>query len=184
MTLLQRIIAVLVIVGAAVLVWGYWHVSTHGTIQISISDVAKKNDRQSYGDVMSADLAFLDASGAVLAQGGVAEPYGTASIRHPEVGDCTGTERQAAFNVEARSAWQRCFETWSRWLMTWVRAVRYATVALPNCRIEKVPVSIAEYRGSWWDWWIPLPHAGGKPYTSFTLSMKVDGARCMPAPSP
>jgi hypothetical protein len=61
MTLLQRIIAVLVIVGAAVLVWGYWHVSTHGTIQISISDVAKKNDRQSYGDVMSADLAFLDA---------------------------------------------------------------------------------------------------------------------------
>jgi hypothetical protein len=33
----------------------------------------------------------------------------------------------------------------SRWLATWVRRVRYATVTMNDCRIDKLPVLLEEY---------------------------------------
>ena len=165
----------------AVLGWGYWHNRTHATLNLSLHDVSLKTDRLAYGQVLRADIIFMSADGVALAEGKIREPYGVLSIPHPEVGDCSRYERQASSNAEARHEWQRCFEAMSRWLATWVKKVRYATVTMDNCRIEKLPVLPDEYGDSWWIWWVPLPHIGGKPYTYFSLTLRVDGLHCRAA---
>ena len=164
-----------------VLGWGYWHRVTHATLNLSLHDVSLKTDRLAYGQVMSAEILFMNAAGAILAEGAILEPYGVLSFSHPEVGDCSRYEREASASVEARRQWQSCFEATSRWLATWVRNVRYVTVKMNKCRIEKLPALPEEYGDSWWIWWVPLPHIGGKPYTYFSLALKVDGARCRAA---
>ena len=137
-----------------------------------------KNDRQLYGRILNAELVFLDAASTKLAQGEAREPLGIVSIYHPKAGDCTREERKAPFNLEARKAWQQCFETKSRWLMTWIRDVRYVRVSMGNCLIDKVPVAIEEFKDDWWFWWVPLRHVGGSPYTYFKLTLWVDSVAC------
>jgi hypothetical protein len=164
-----------------VLGWGYWHMATHATLNLSLHDVSLKTDRLAYGQVMSAEIVFMNAAGALLAEGAIREPYGVLSISHPEVGDCTRYEREASTGIEARRKWQSCFEAMSRWQATWVGKVRFVTVTMNKCRIEKLPALPEEYGDSWWIWWLPLPHIGGKPYTYFSLALRVDGARCRAA---
>jgi hypothetical protein len=159
-----------------VLGWGYWHASTHGTLDVSVNDISLKNDRQSYGRVLSADLIFTDTTGTILAKGRAEKPLGIVSIPHPEIGDCRREEREGGL-----TAWQQCFETQSRWFVTWVRRVRYASVTLRNCRIDHVPVSIDETKYDWWLWWVPAREIGGAPYTYFKLTLWVDSDTCRPA---
>ena len=173
-----RLLALLGAGAAAILGWGYWHAASHGTVYVSLRDEALKDDKRTHGSVMSANLAFLDAAGGVLAQGQAVEPYGVVYMTHPQVGDCSRHERQAPYDDAARQAWQRCFETQSRWFIGWVKKVRSATVTLADCRMEAVPVAVREYGGEWWLWWIPLPHVGGAPYTHFDLALKIDTRRC------
>ncbi len=161
--------------------WGYWHASSHAALDVSFYDVSLKNDRQAYGRVLSADLVFTDATGAILANGRADKPLGIVSIYHPKIGDCSREEREASLNREAMVAWQQCFRTKSRWFVTWVRQVRYASVNLGNCRIDRVPVSIEESKEDWWLWWVPLPHIGGTPYTYFKLTLWIDSGNCRPA---
>jgi hypothetical protein len=164
-----------------VLGWGYWHMVTHATLNLSLNDVSIKTDRQAYGRVVNADIVFMDGTGGVLSEGRIREPYGVLSFFHPEIGDCSQYERDASSNADARQSWQHCFETMSRWLTTWVRNVRYATVTMKDCRIEKLPVLLEEYQESWWIWWVPLPHIGGKPYRYYNLTVRVDGLHCRAA---
>jgi hypothetical protein len=158
---------------AAVLGWGYWHVSTHAALHASVYDLALKNERQAYGEVKPAVIVFNDAAGSVLGRGKVEAPIGVFSIEHPQVGDCRREERE-----QPPTGWKRCFETQSRWLATWVRQARSAEVSFAGCRIERVPVTLDEYRDAWWLWWIPLPHVGGAPYTSFHANVWVDSRTC------
>jgi len=164
-----------------VLGWGYWHMVTHATLNLSLHDVSLKTDRQAYGQIVNADIVFMNADGAVLATGEMREPYGILSFANPEIDDCSRYEREASSNADSRQSWQRCFQVMSRWLTTWVRRVRYATVTMKDCRIEKLPVLLEEYRESWWIWWVPLPHIGGKPYTYFSLTLRVDSLHCRAA---
>jgi hypothetical protein len=154
---------------AAVLGWGYWHKVTHASLHVSINDVALKTDRQLYGQVLTANVSLLDAEGKALAGGSASKPYGVIWIAHPVAGDCT---------TPGRPDWPQCFETTARWIPTWVKKVRYAAVSLPNCRIERVPVTLNEYGDDWWLWWVPLPHVGGVPYGYFEVSMQIDSTRC------
>ena len=169
------------LLATVVLSWGYWHMITHATLNLSLHDVSLKTDRQAYGQIVNADIVFMNADGAVLAAGKMREPYGVLSFTHPEIDDCSRYEREASSNADARQSWQRCFEAMSRWLTTWVRRVRYATVTKKDCRIEKLPVLLDEYPESWWIWWVPLPHIGGKPYIYFNLTLRVDGLHCRAA---
>jgi len=166
------------LLAAVVLGWGYWHMITHATLNLSLHDVSLKTDRQAYGRAVNADVVFMDAAGVVLAEGRIREPYGVLAFSHPEVGDCSRYEQEASSNADARQSWQRCFEAQSRWLTTWVGRVRYASVTMNECRIEKLPALPKEYGDSWWIWWVPLPHIGGKPYTYFSLTLGVDGLHC------
>ncbi len=46
-----------------VLGWGYWHMVTHATLNLSLHDVSLKTDRLAYGQVMSAEIVFMNAGG-------------------------------------------------------------------------------------------------------------------------
>jgi hypothetical protein len=78
-------------------------------------------------------------------------------------------------------AWHRCFGIQSRWFPAWVRRVRYAEVKTGECRVERTPVTLEESRDAWWLWWVPHPHIGGSPYTSFTLALWIDSHACRAA---
>lgn len=164
--------------------WGYWHASSHAALHVSLYDVALKNERQAYGQVLAAELVFKDASGTMLAKGAAQGPYGVVSMEHPQVGDCRREEKTALVDAAHRDAWRQCFETQSRWLNTWVRQIRHADLTLGRCSIVRVPVSLHESAGDWWLWWVPLPHSGGAPYTYFQASLWIDSAGCRPAARP
>ena len=170
-------LAVVFIIGApiaAILGWGYWHVSTHANVHVSLWDVALKTDRQLYGSLRAADVAFRDEGGGTLANARADERWGVSMV-HPTAGDCRREER------EGGDAWQRCFETQSRWLDTWVRHARSARVSFESCVIEKVPVELEESRDAWWLWWVPLPHIDNSTSTHFELTLWVDSAKCRAA---
>jgi hypothetical protein len=63
-----------------VLGWGYWHMITHATLNLSLQDVSLKTDRQAYGQIVNADMVFMNADGTVLAAGKMREPYGVLSL--------------------------------------------------------------------------------------------------------
>ena len=168
-------------VAVAALGWGYWHAATHGALDVQVHDLALKNDGQAYGRVSRAELAFIDAAGTVLASGSAGEPYGMVSIRHPAIGDCRREEREAFASPQAMENWRQCFETQSRWLVTWVPRARYASVDLGKCRIDKVPLSLEQSKEDWWLWWVPHPHIGGAPYTYFKLTLRIDSGTCRAA---
>jgi hypothetical protein len=159
-----------------VLGWGYWHVSTHGDVNVSLNDVGLKNDRQLWGKVTAADLVLKDASGATLARAKAEPPLGIVWLQHPVVGDCRPEERQASSGDGA--AWRTCIGAKMRWVPAWIRQVRHVRVALDGCTIEQAPVTLEAYRDAWWLWWLPLPHVGGSPYTYYALAVWIDSRAC------
>ena len=89
-----------------VLGWGYWHMMTHATLNLSVHDVSLKTDRQAYGRVVNANIVFMDAMGVVLAEGRMASRM--VSFRSlVQIDDCSRYEQQASNNADARQSWQR-----------------------------------------------------------------------------
>ena len=172
-TLMKRRLALAMgVLIVAVPAWGYWQALSRAVLHVSLNDVALKSERQAYGSVLAADVTFNDATGRVLANGSAVKPWGIVSMVHPEVGDCRREERAGG------SAWHRCFDAQSRWLITWVPLVRTARVRLASCTIDRVPVAIEKSRDAWWLWWVPLPHIDNSPYTHFNVTMWIDGLLC------
>jgi len=171
----------LVLVGALIVGgfgWGYWHVSTHGDVNVSLNDVGLKTERQLWGKPSAAQVVFQDASGTTLARGAAEPPQGIVWIQHPVIGDCRREERQASSGEAGMAAWQECIGTKMRWVPTWIRQVRHVRVTLDGCTIERAPVSLDAYRDAWWLWWLPLPHVGGAPYTYYALAVWIDSRAC------
>jgi hypothetical protein len=142
-----------------------------------LHDVSLKSDRQLYGDVTEADVVFRDAAGTALATARADKPLGIVSMVHPTVGDCRREERIGG------AAWSACFDTQSRWQMTWVPHVRSARVRLGSCTIETVPVVRKASRDRWWLWWVPLPHIDNSTLTHFELTLWIDSVNCRAAQS-
>jgi hypothetical protein len=166
------------VMGAVVLTilgWGYWHVSTHADVHVSLWDVALKTDRQLYGSLAAADVVFLDETGTVLANARADKPSGIVSMIHPTAGDCRREER------EGGEAWRQCYDTQARWFITWARDTRGARVSFDACVMERVPVQVEESRDKWWLWWVPAPHIDNSASTHFALALWVDSANCRAA---
>jgi hypothetical protein len=66
----------------------------------------------------------------------------------------------------------------SGWLAEWVDKLRFISVVLGDCRIERVPVQITARRDNLAIWWIPLPQIGGSPYTHYRAQLEVDAKVC------
>jgi hypothetical protein len=171
----MRTLLMLAIIAALILGFGYYHAATHGWLYIDLVDASQKSDS---GNIRDAEVRLLDGNGNVLADAKSDHQFGVVRLLHPQAGDCSGEERSAASSSSAREQWQKCFETLSTWLIGWIRQVRFANVKFAGCDLKAVPVTLRESREDWWLWWVPLRHIGGKPFSYFSLSIRVDGANC------
>ncbi|MBI2841538.1 MAG: hypothetical protein HYX75_24745 [Acidobacteria bacterium] len=176
-----KVATIVGLVAAATLAYGYWHVSSHASLYISVQDIS---DRKHPRPLLDVELRFLDFAGNELAQAKAEVPYGVVSVTQPAAYSCQELEKRAAFSPQAREQWGRCFERQSRWLMTWVRKAKYVDLKSGPCRIQRIPISVSEYRDSWWAWWVPLPHVGGKPYTGLSIYLTIDRDRCATVVAP
>jgi hypothetical protein len=172
----------LIVAGAAatavaVLGWGWWHAHTHASVHVAINDVALKTAQQRWAELKSGEIVLRDAAGRALAHGRIAGPYGIVEFTDAAAGGCGRFERQAPYDAAARGGWQTCFEGLSRWQAEWARRVATASVATGTCKIDAVPVDAGRSE-DWWLWWVPLPHVGGKPYTTYSFALFIDSAKC------
>jgi hypothetical protein len=170
------LIVVFLAIPAAVLVYGYWFGARHGALYVSVEDVS---DRERIRPLVPVELSFLDSTGRTVAEARGIPPSGTIFITSPSTVACHDVEERAPFSIEARNTWAECFERQSRWLPTWIRRVKEVDLRSGSCTIGRLPIIVSEYPDTWWLWWVPLPHIGGKPYTSFRIQIEVDRrARC------
>ena len=159
-----------------ILGYGYWRVKTHGWLYISLYDTYGTANK--YQQIRGAKIWLMDSGGNVLAEGKSDSLHGVVYLSHPEVGFCVEEESRALFSKEDRKSWYDCYEKQSKWIMGWVRSVKYMDLEFDKCLLEKIPISISESKGDWWLWWVPHPHIGGKPSTYFNISVTVDGGNC------
>jgi hypothetical protein len=160
---------------AAVLAYGYWFGLTHGALYVNVLDVSDSKRPQ---DVRTVELTFSDAAGRTLAEATSVPPTGTIFLVMPSIYACHDLEERAPYSTEALTQWNRCFERQSRWLPTWIRSAKTADVRTGDCTINRLPIAVLERPDTWWLWWVPLRHIGGKPYTSFTIRIEIDRVRC------
>jgi len=157
-----------------VLGYGYWFARSHGSLFVSVTDVSDRAHQRPLSPVL---LTFLNAEGRALAEA-AADPTGVVYLSSPVAYACHVVEQHALVSIEARQEWARCFARQSRWIPTWIRRVTAIDLRAAPCLLQRIPVSVSEYPDTWWLWWVPLPHVGGKPYTSFNLSISIDLGRC------
>lgn len=152
---------------ALVLGYGYWHVGRHGTLYVSFTDRSNQKDD---GKVFNARLAFFDASGQLLARAVTDDRHGVVWPEHPVAGRCG-----PALSGEA---YQNCFRTHTRWLITWVPQIIKAEVQTEKCHIRDIPVTVHNHPDNVFLWWIPLPHVGGVPRSNYSFDITIDGHAC------
>ena len=172
--MMKTTIAVIGLTISIVLAYGFWHVSTHGWLDMQIRNIAEPN----YQTVKDAEITFLDASGNILAAGKSDHIYGVVYLKHPEIGYCVEEESAAPYSARDREQWRICYENQSKWIIDWAGKVKYIDLKFDACSLKQVPVSVRKSRGDWWLWWVPLPHMGGKPETSFHINVRIDLPGC------
>lgn len=161
--------AVVVIIGmvAGVLGYGYWHSASHATLSLVLTDTSRK---ERDGRVLNAKVVLLDASSRPIARGKTDAKLGIVLLRHPVSGYC-GPD----LTLEAYRA---CVIAQSGWLAEWVGKLRFISVVLGDCRIERVPVEVTVRRDNLATWWIPFPEGSGAPYSRYAARLEVDARVC------
>jgi hypothetical protein len=163
------------VIASGVLGYGYWFGATHGSLYISADDVS---DPHAVRPDVPLALTFFDRSGRELVKAETLPPWNTIVLTAPAAYSCHAEETAAVSTPEARARWQTCFARQSRWLTSWIDRVNDVTLETTRCRLEHVPVDVETHPDTWWLWWVPLPHIGGKPYTSFDVHLMLDVATC------
>lgn len=163
----------LLVIAIIVLAYGYRYGKNHGSLYVMVMDVS---DREHPKDIRSVELSFLDSSGNELAQAAGTEKSGAIFVSSPKVYSCRELEERAT-SPQGENDWAKCFERQSRWLTTWVRDVKSVDIRSSSCSI-RMPISVSEHADTWWLWWVPLRHIGGKPYTFFSFTITFEGRSC------
>jgi len=173
---MKAVVAALVLlIVVAVLTYGYWFGVTHGALHITVLNVS---DREHARDERPVQLLFRDSTGKVLAEAAASETGDPVSVTSPPIYSCREIEKRTISSLEAREDWAVCFERQSRWLTTWVRNATFVEIRSNFCTIYQMPVSVSEHPDTWWLWWVPLRHIGGKPYTSFSFFILFNRTSC------
>ena len=164
---MRAVIAIVIGLVVGVLGYGYWHRSSHATLMVVLTDTSKQ---ERDGRVLNAEIVFLDASSKPLARGKTDGKLGIVLVQHPTTGYC-GPDLSL-------DAYRACVIAQSGWLTGWVNDLRYVSVVIGNCRIERVPVEVTVLRDRPFTWWIPLRDVGGVPYTRYATRLEVDARVC------
>jgi len=135
-------------------------------------------EKRMYQLIRSAKIQFLDNDGVTLAEGKSDNRHGTVYVYHPEVGYCVEEESKTPYSSKDRHMWYDCYDKQSKWIINWIRNVKYVDVEFETCVLKKIPVSVSESKGDWWLWWVPHPHIGGKPSTYFRITIEIDKDKC------
>jgi len=160
-------IVILVGLAAGVFGYGYWHRDSHATLTVVLTDSSKK---ERDGRVLKAELVFLNASSRPIARGRTDDKHGIALLQHPASGDCGKDLTPESYRA--------CVIGQSEWVAGWVGELRYISVVLGNCRIERVPVEVTANRDSLLTWWVPLGGGSGAPYSRYSARLEVDARVC------
>src|SRR5262245_22711780 len=160
---------------SGVLAYGYWFGVTHGSLYITVLDTS---DREHPRDARPVQLLFRDSNGKVLAEAAAAGTGDPVSVSFPAIYSCRDIEKRSISSPEATKDWATCFERQSRWLPSWVRNATFVEIRSNSCTIRAMPLSVSEHPDTWWLWWVPLRHIGGKPYTSFSFLILFNGTSC------
>lgn len=163
----MRVIIVIVGLVAGVLGYGYWHRSSHATLTVVLTDSSK---RERDGRVLNAELVFLDAASKPIARGKTDNKHGIVLLQHPVSGYCGPDLTPESYRA--------CAIAQSEWLTGWVNDLRFISVVLGNCRIERVPVEVRVNRDSVFTWWLPLGIDSGAPYSRYSVRLDVDARVC------
>jgi hypothetical protein len=86
------------LIATIVLAYGYWHVSSHGSLLVSVLDVS---DREHSRSIADAELRFLDSTGKELAQARAEDPYSVVYLSQPVSYSCHEVEKQAPLSIQA-----------------------------------------------------------------------------------
>ena len=172
--MLKAAVIVVLLLAPGVLLYGYWHASTHATLYVSFNE-ASADGR---GDKMLAqgEVSFLDGSGKVVAKARPEGPYGTMYLVEPAEYSCRELEQKAPFDTAARDAWRQCFNRQSRWLASQLPEITSLDITSGACRLQ-APARFSVY-SDWWLWWVPSPHVGGTPYRNYSIYLRIDTATC------
>ena len=163
----MRVLIIILGLAAGVLGYGWWHAANHATFHMFL---AEKTAGGRYGQVLNAQVVFLDERSNVLARGQTDGKFGVVWVSHPAAGYCGPDLAQPAYKA--------CFDAHATWLPTWVPRVRRVSLVVGRCRIELIPLQFSANKDSMWTWWIPLPHVGGTPYTIYSAHLEVDTKVC------
>ncbi|UCF75267.1 MAG: hypothetical protein JSU71_13675 [Betaproteobacteria bacterium] len=164
----MRVLLILLVIAVATSAgYGHWHRSTHATLTMSLKDTS---GRGRGGGAPNAQLTFLDADSKQLARGKTDDRFGIVMTEHPVAGYCGSDLKPEDYRA--------CFWTQAEWLATWLEDLRYVSLVIGTCRIERVPVDLVLSRDSLLTWWVPLPHLGGVPFSRYRARLEVDSRLC------
>ena len=164
---MRSVIAIVIGLVVGVLGYGYWHSSSHATLTVVLTDTS---EQERDGRVLNAEIVFLDASSKPIARGKTDGKLGIVLFQHPTTGYC-GPDRSL-------EVYRACVIAQSGWLTGWVSDLRFISVVIGNCRIERVPVEVTVLQDGPFTWWIPLRDVGGVPYTRYATRLEVDIRVC------
>jgi len=172
-----KMLLISAVVILSILIFGYWHSSTHSSFYVSLNVAGQADDKTP--SMPEVHVQFLNSRGNVLANGVRDKQYNFVHLIHPTHGDCQEVEKMAAFSKEARTSWRECFEQQSVWIARWIDDVAKVNVRYGNCLIANSPITMSQSRSGWYLWWVPHPHIGGKPYSDYSATIAVDEKDCV-----
>ena len=165
--IVRAVIAILVGLLLGAFGYGYWHRGSHATLTVVLTDSSKK---ERDGRVLNAELVFLDASSRPVARGRTDGKHGIVLLRHPVSGDCGDDLTPETYRA--------CALAQSGWVAGWIEDLRYISVVLGDCRIERIPVEVTLRRDNPVTWWIPRLQGSGAPYSRYSARLEVDARVC------
>ena len=108
----------------------------------------------------------------------VEPPWSFVRWRYPGHAECEKTEREATQTADAQARWRQCVATFYRWYRETGDAARLFDVRWGDCAAQNLPLTLKIRRDGWMSWWVPLPHVGGTPITTYSASILLDTRDC------
>jgi len=172
----MKVLLVITGIIGTVLGYGYWHLTTHAVFHVILN--VNRGVESKLISTPEIKIQFIDAKGAVLAKGINDKNYNYIHLIDPVHGDCREVEKKAPFSREARNSWQECFENQSIWISKWIRDVQKVNLEYGKCLQQDIPIAVS-YNSDWYLWWVPHPHIGGKPFSYYNSTIKIDEQDCV-----
>ncbi|TNF95900.1 MAG: hypothetical protein EP297_11340 [Gammaproteobacteria bacterium] len=171
----MRTITAFAIIIIMLLGYGYWQVNARGWFHAFLRDTS---DNDLPGRIYNAQIKFMDKESKVLANAKTDNRHGAVYLSHPTEGYCVLEASQQPMVGTNKEKWKKCHEMQSRWVMQWANKVHSMEIVTDQCHYLITPITLRKNLDDWWLWWIPHPHIGGTPYTSFDVSIMLDNKRC------